>query len=198
MENLQKLAVICGPTASGKSAVAVALAKAVGGEIISADSMQIYRGMNIGTAKITPHEAEGIPHHLIDIAEPNELFSVAKYQRMAQQCMDEIAARGKLPILCGGTGLYIESVLYGHDQANVPPAPNYRADLEAYAAQNGVQALHDLLRAKQPQAAADIHPNNVKRVIRALEILKARGSLPAEAIRVPRYHAAMVGLDLPR
>lgn len=165
----QKLIVICGPTASGKTALAVSLAQKCAGEIISADSMQVYRGMDIGTAKPTETERGGVPHHLLDCVDPGEDFGAAMFQRMARACIDDITSRGKIPILCGGTGLYINATVYPLTFDNADPDDSYRRELLEYAAKNGNEALHALLAKADPESAASIHPNNVRRVIRALE-----------------------------
>ncbi|KAB3527256.1 tRNA (adenosine(37)-N6)-dimethylallyltransferase MiaA [Alkaliphilus serpentinus] len=161
---------IVGPTAVGKTDTAIYLAKKYNGEIISADSMQIYRYMNIGTAKPTPVEMEGIPHHLLDIVEPDEEFSVAEFQQMAKEKIKEILAKGKLPIVAGGTGLYINSLLYDMDFTSTISNWKLRNQLEEEAQVKGNQYIHDKLKEIDPAAADRIHPNNVKRVIRALEV----------------------------
>lgn len=166
---------IVGPTAVGKSALAVRLAKKYNGEIISCDSMQVYRGMDIGTAKVTEAETEGIPHHLIDIKDPTDDFSCADYATLARAKIDEISARDKLPIFCGGTGLYLDAVLEIDSFGKTVADEAYRKEMEAYAAENGNEALHGLLREIDPVSADAIHFNNVKRVIRALEIFKCTG-----------------------
>ena len=166
---------VVGPTAVGKSSLAVKLAKKYNGEIISCDSMQIYRGMDIGTAKITPEEAEGIPHHLIDILEPWEQFSCADYAVLAKKAVDDIISRGKTPIFCGGTGLYLDSVLEISSFGETYADEELRHSLEEFANKNGASALHDMLREVDPESAEAIHANNVKRVIRALEIYKCAG-----------------------
>ncbi len=166
---------VVGPTAVGKSALAVRLAKKYNGEIISCDSMQIYRGMDIGTAKITDAEAEGIPHHLIDIKDPSEDFSCADYAVLAKAKIEEIASRGKVPIFCGGTGLYLDAVLEIDSFGKTVADPLYRQELEQLAKERGNEALHDILKEADPISADAIHFNNVKRVIRALEIYKCTG-----------------------
>ncbi|WP_214844640.1 tRNA (adenosine(37)-N6)-dimethylallyltransferase MiaA [Exiguobacterium sp. s150] len=162
--------VIVGPTAVGKTKTGIELAKAFNGEIVSGDSVQVYRGMDIGSAKVTVEEAEGIPHHLIDICDPDEPMSVAKFQQRARQAIDDIYARGKLPILVGGTGLYIRSILYDYEFAERPVNEALRASLEDEASRLGADALHERLRELDPRRAEQIHPNNVRRVIRALEV----------------------------
>lgn len=174
----QPLIVLTGPTAVGKTALSIRLARAVGGEIISADSMQVYRHMNIGSAKITPEEMEGIPHHLIDVLEPDEDFNVVTFQTLAKEALRGIYERGHIPILAGGTGFYIQALLYDIDfQENEEQSP-IREELEALAAREGGQApaiLHAILEELDPQAAAQIHANNIKRVIRAIEYCRQTG-----------------------
>lgn len=169
------VAAIVGPTASGKTALAVDLALALGGEVVSADSMQVYRGMDIGTAKPTQEQMRGVPHHMIDVAEPYESFSVVRYTAMAGQCIRGIRACGGLPILAGGTGLYLDSLLSGLDFGAIPSLPGYRLELEALAGERGAGYLHGLLAGCDPESAARLHPNDVKRVIRALETYRATG-----------------------
>ena len=198
--NKQKLLVVLGPTATGKTALAIRLARRWGGEIISADSMQIYRGLDVGTAKATPQEQALAPHHLIDIRDPEELFSVAEFTALARQAVAEIAARGNLPILTGGTGLYISSLREGLAFSDEPPDNGTRARLAREAAELGAAAMHTRLAGVDPETAAAIHPNNVKRVLRALELYEKTGrtmsgqraaSRPPE----PPYDALVLGLD---
>ncbi|MGA9467919.1 MAG: tRNA (adenosine(37)-N6)-dimethylallyltransferase MiaA, partial [Exiguobacterium marinum] len=146
------------------------LAKAFDGEIVSGDSVQVYRGMDIGSAKVTKEEAEGIPHHLIDICDPDDAMSVAMFQQLARAAIDDIYARGKLPIIVGGTGLYIRSILYDYEFVERPVDEALRADLERLAEVEGREALHQRLVELDPERAATIHPNNVRRVVRALEV----------------------------
>ena len=172
----KKLIAVVGPTASGKTALSIALAKELGGEIISCDSMQIYRGMDIGTAKPTLCEMDGIVHHLIDIVDPSENFSAADYAILAKAKIDEVYAKGKTPIFCGGTGLYLDSVVRPTAYGASEPEPEYREELFAIAKEDGgVDRLHAMLREVDPESADAIHKNNVKRVIRALEIYKSSG-----------------------
>lgn len=172
---LPPLIVVTGPTAAGKSRLSVALAKRIGGEIISADSMQVYRHMDIGSAKITEEQMQGVPHHLIDVLEPWEDFNVVIFQRKCRECLREIYRRGHIPILAGGTGFYIQAVLREIDFTQNQENTAYRRELEQLAASQGVQALHELLRQADPASAAAIHPNNVKRTIRALEYFHLTG-----------------------
>ena len=169
------LIVVAGPTASGKSAAAVELARMIDGEIVSADSMQVYRYMDIGSAKITKEEMMGIPHYLIDIADPTEDFDVVRYAREAKATVSDIISRGKVPILCGGTGFYIQAVTRDIDFSETGSLPEYREALAAYASQHGNAALHERLRDIDPVSYETIHPNNLKRVIRALEYYKETG-----------------------
>ncbi len=169
------LIILTGPTSVGKTALSIALAKAVNGEIISADSMQVYKQMDIGTAKITKDEMEGIAHYLIDELEPWEDFNVVKFQQLAKHYMNEIYAKSKVPILVGGTGFYIQAVLYDIDFTENETDNEYRAHLEQLLQDRGAQYLHDLLVKADPKSAEVIHPNNSKRVIRALEYLKLTG-----------------------
>lgn len=169
--------VLAGPTAVGKTKMSIRLAKAIGGEIISADSMQVYRHMDIGSAKIRPEEMEGVPHHLIDVLEPSEEFHVVKFQQMAKEAMTGIYDRGHIPILTGGTGFYIQAVLYDIDFTKESGDDAYRKELEDFAERSGAEALHERLAAVDPKAAKDIHPHNIKRVIRALEYHHQTGDL---------------------
>lgn len=164
-----------GPTASGKTAFSVQLAKRLGGEIVCADSMQIYKGLDVGTAKATKEEMEGVPHHLMDFLPPEQTFSVADFVDAANREVKDIAARGRLPILVGGTGLYIESFLNGVRFAEQKADPALREKLEQEAAALGPEAMHQKLAAVDPDYAATVHPNNVGRVIRALELYYSTG-----------------------
>ena len=170
-----RVVAIGGPTATGKTALSVALAKRFGGEIISADSMQIYQGLDVGTAKVTPEEMQGVPHHLVDILTPDKAFSVADFTAMAGKLEEEISARKKLPILVGGTGLYITSLLNGIGFTPEKVDPAIRQELQARLQAEGSQALYAELAAVDPGYAAKVHPNNTPRVIRALELYRATG-----------------------
>ncbi|MFU0827538.1 MAG: tRNA dimethylallyltransferase [Lachnoclostridium sp.] len=170
------LIILTGPTAVGKSELSIELAKAIDGEIISADSMQVYKYMNIGTAKLTREEMGGIPHYLIDVLEPDEEFNVVKFKEYAIKYMDEIYAKGKIPIIVGGTGFYIQAVLYGIDFQETIEDTAYRKYLEAVYKKQGPEFLHEKLRQVDPASAAAIHPNNAKRIIRALEYYKQTGN----------------------
>ncbi len=190
---------VVGPTGSGKSALAVALAKHIDGEILSCDSMQIYRGMDVGTGKITEDEKETIPHHLLDIADPHEVYSCADYVRDAARCVEDVASRGKIPIFCGGTGLYLDSLLCARNFEQPEACPEYRAELEALAQSQGNGAVYQLLCRVDPESAAKIHENNLRRVIRALEIYRCRGITKSELdrqsqLQEKRYHSLVIGL----
>lgn len=176
----KKLIILSGPTAAGKTDLSIALAKAIDGEIISADSMQVYRGFDIGTAKIRPEEMEGIPHYLIDILGPEEDFSVFEFQRRAKECMEQIRQNGHIPIIVGGTGFYIQSVLYDIDFTQEETDRAYRRMLEEKAEKEGAEAVHRLLEEADPSAAAQIHANNIKRTIRALEFYHETGERISE------------------
>lgn len=177
--NKRKLIVLTGPTAVGKTKLSIALAKEVNGEIISADSMQVYKYMDIGSAKIRPEEMCGIKHYLVDCLEPQdpENFNVTRFQQMAKAAMEEIYAKGKVPILVGGTGFYIQSVVYDIDFTENDADTGYRTMLEHMAEEKGAEFLHDMLKVVDPKAAEEIHYNNTKRVIRALEFFHKTGSL---------------------
>ena len=163
------LIVLTGPTAVGKTKLSISLAKAVGGEIISADSMQIYKYMDIGSAKIMPEEMQGVPHYLVDELMPDEEFHIVRFQQMAKEAMERIYSHGHIPILVGGTGFYIQAVTRDIDFTEAIQEDGYRKELESMAEEKGPQYLHQMLREVDPKSAEDIHANNVKRVIRALE-----------------------------
>ena len=167
--------VICGPTASGKTALAAELALRLGGEVVSADSMQVYRRMDIGTAKPTPEETRGVPHHMIDVADPEENYSVARYVAEAVPIVDDILARGKLPIIAGGTGLYIDNLVAGRQFAPFEADSGLRQQLQAQARAEGLPSLYARLQTADPDAAGCIHPNDEKRIIRALEVWLSTG-----------------------
>ena len=178
-----KILAVAGPTASGKSALALRLAELFGGEIISCDSMQIYRRMNIGTAKPTEEELSRVKHRMIDIAEPDEDFSCADYVKIAAAETEAALVGGALPIFCGGTGLYLDAFLRGSDFGETQIDNELRRELELFARENGNEALHDMLREIDPESADAIHPNNVKRVIRAIEIYRTGGVTKSELDR---------------
>lgn len=193
--------IICvvGPTASGKTGLSVALAKALGGEVLSCDSMQIYRHMNIGTAKPTEAEMDGVPHHMIDVIDPDEAFSVGRYVEMADPILQDILSRGKPCIICGGTGLYVDSLMAGRTFAPFPETGR-RQELEALAAEKGIEAVLDLLRQFDPDSAARLHPSDQRRIVRAAEVYLETGktitqhNLETQAIP-PKYHPLWIGLD---
>ena len=198
----QRVIAVVGPTASGKTALGAALAKKLDGEIVSADSMQIYEGLDIATAKPTQEEMQGIPHHLISVIPRNRSFSVAEYVTLAGETIADIAARGKLPILVGGTGLYVDSLLGGMRFSEEGNDPKLREQLYARAEQEGREALHAQLASLDPEAAAVIHPNNVVRVVRALEVCISSGrtfsEIKAENAAAPSpYDSVLIGLDYP-
>ena len=193
---------VVGPTASGKSALGVALARSFGGEVISADSMQIYKGLDVGTAKVTPEETQGIPHHGVDILPPEQPFSVADFTALAGTLEREISGRGHLPVLVGGTGLYVQSFLYGVRFTAEKTPDGLREQLAAELAEKGPEALYAELQAVDPEAAAAIHPNNHVRVLRALEHYRATGKRLSEqkAASLPPekpYRSLILGLDFP-
>lgn len=191
--SLPNLIVILGPTACGKSSLGVALAKEYNGEIVSADSRQVYRGLDLGTGKITPGEMEGVPHHLLDVADPVEQFSVAQFQPMAYEAIDGILARGNLPFLVGGTGLYLRAVAEGYVFHEAPPDPILRAALEALP----TEALRDRLTAAGVELDEDCF-NNRPRLVRLIEKLENGEDPHAEAERRPRYNVLTLGVSYPR
>ncbi|MBD5117818.1 MAG: tRNA (adenosine(37)-N6)-dimethylallyltransferase MiaA [Clostridiales bacterium] len=192
--------VICGPTASGKTALAAELALRLGGEVVSADSMQVYRGMDIGTAKPTREETLGVPHHMLDVADPSENYSVARYVADAVPIVDDILARGKLPIVAGGTGLYIDHLVAGRRFAPFEADSGLREELQARANSEGLPALRAELEQVDPEAAARIHPNDEKRTIRALEVYLSTGKTITQHDREsrevsPRYTPLTIALN---
>lgn len=191
---MKKLLVVCGPTATGKSALAIELAKQFDGEVISADSRQVYKGLDIGSAKITQTEMDGVPHHLLDIAEPTDYFSVADFQTLAQEVITDIHTRGKLPIICGGTGMYIDSVVYGTQFPEVPPNEPLRKEL----AKLTTEELYEELQKIDPDRAIEIDRHNPVRLIRAIEIATALGSVPKIETYNSKYNVLWIGLDLPK
>ena len=195
--------VLTGPTAVGKTSLSISLAKTVNGEIISADSMQVYKKMDIGSAKIPPEEMQGIPHYLVDVLEPEEEFHIVKFQQMAKKAMEDIYSRGKIPILVGGTGFYIQAVTKDIDFTEAQQENDYRKELEALAEEKGGEHLHEMLRKVDPVSADAIHAHNVKRVIRALEFYHQNGS-PISAHNEEQkqhespYNLAYFVLNMPR
>lgn len=166
---MKPLVILAGPTAVGKTALSIKLAKKINGAIISADSMQVYKHMDIGSAKVMPEEMEGIPHYLIDVLEPSEEFNIVRFQQMAKEALAQIYAAGQVPIIAGGTGFYIQSLLYDIDFSKEEADVTYRNELSSYAKEHGAHALHEKLKEIDPVSYETIHENNVKRVIRALE-----------------------------
>jgi len=200
---MENVIVIIGPTASGKTKISIELAKRINGEIISADSMQIYKYMDIGTAKASAEEMDGIKHYLIDEVYPDEEFSVARFKELAQKYIDEILKKGKIPIVVGGTGLYIDSLIYNINFSETVCDWSFREQLKKEAEEKGNEYLHNMLREVDPKAAEKIHPNNVKRVIRALEVHKFSGvkiSQQQEESRKepPKYNFIIFGLRMNR
>lgn len=199
-ENKEPLIILTGPTAVGKTRLSVELAKQIGGEIISADSMQVYRNMDIGSAKVTKEEMQGVAHYLIDELDPQEEFHVVKFQEYAKRYIRRILEKGRIPILVGGTGFYIQSVLYDIDFTENGGDLSYRASLQTIAREKGAQALHAMLAAVDPDSAALIHANNIKRVIRALEFYHETGEQiskhnEAERAKESPYQAAYFVLN---
>lgn len=194
-----RLICITGPTASGKTALSIALAQRLQTEIISADSMQVYRGMDIGTAKPTLAERQGIPHHMLDILDPEEPFSVARFVEIADQHAQGIIQKGKVPIVAGGTALYMDALIAGNTFAGGETDLALREELQTLAEREGVTAVHDRLRAVDPDYAAQLHPNNLKRVIRALEVYCQTG-MTLQALnlqnkrKAPKYNAVIIGV----
>lgn len=181
MKQSDKVIAIVGPTASGKTSLSIELAKRLDGEIINGDAMQVYKGLDIGTAKITEDEMEGIPHHLFDIKEPTDSFSVAEYQTVVRSCIEDIRSRGKQPIIVGGTGLYIQSVLFDFRFTEVAGDEAVRAELEKeLETEGGAERLYERLQKLDPSSAEKIHPNNHRRLIRALEIIEVTGKTKNE------------------
>lgn len=197
---MDRIIVVCGPTASGKTALAVELAKMYGGEVISADSMQIYTDMDIASAKATPEEQQGIPHHLLGFLDPSESFSVADYVKLCGEAARDIISRGKLPIICGGTGLYISSFVDNLTFDDSRTDYEFREEMRRFAEENGNAALLEKLREIDPETAAELHENNVGRIIRALEVYKTTGHTISEAKRMSRqspspYEFIMLTID---
>lgn len=197
---MSKVLVICGATASGKTSLSVACAKAFNGEIISADSLLVYKGLDIGTAKPSMEERDGVPHHLIDVVSPTESFSVNDYERMALPVLEDLLQKGKTPIICGGTGFYINSLLYKSQFGNVGANEEIRAYYEDLANRLGKEYVHAILREKDAESAEKLHPNDVKRVIRALEIYDVTGKAKSaqQDEYLPRFDFTAVSIEYPR
>lgn len=199
----QRLIAIAGPTASGKTALSIELSRRISGEVVSCDSMMVYRGMDIGTAKPTRAEMDGIPHHMIDVADPAENYSAARYRDEARAVIADIASRGHMPIMCGGTGLYIDAVTRDMSFARTPADDELRARLEKELNEQGAQSMHDRLSEIDPPTAARLHANDTRRVLRALEIYYSTGapmSQSAERTGENRelYDLTLISLNMPR
>ncbi|WP_028548520.1 tRNA (adenosine(37)-N6)-dimethylallyltransferase MiaA [Paenibacillus sp. UNC451MF] len=196
------LLVLVGPTAVGKTKLSLRLASEYGAEIISGDSMQVYRGMDIGTAKVTPEEQNGVPHHLIDIHDPDHPFSVAEFQERSRGLIQDIHNRGNLPFIVGGTGLYVESVCYDYQFSEVGSDDAYREEQRLYAEKHGNEALWERLREVDPELAQRLHPNDQRRIIRALEVFHLTGERLSEQLKVQKkqspYELCIVGLTMDR
>ncbi|GGA24775.1 tRNA (adenosine(37)-N6)-dimethylallyltransferase MiaA [Paenibacillus physcomitrellae] len=196
------LLVLVGPTAVGKTNLSIELAKSFSCEIISGDSMQVYRGMDIGTAKISEQEMEGVPHHLIDVLEPDDAFSVARFQSACAELIPAITSRGNLPFIVGGTGLYVESVCYEYQFSEAEADEAFRQEQQRFADEHGTEALHVKLAAVDPASAAKLHPNDVRRVIRALEIYHLTGQTLSSQLagqqKISPYHLCIIGLTMDR
>ena len=197
---MNKILVVCGATATGKTALAAECARILHGEVISADALLVYKGLNIGTAKPTQAEMRGVPHYMIDVCEPTEAFSVSDFERLALPLMEDILSRGKTPVLCGGTGFYMNALLYKSSFGNTPADLRVRQEYERMEKEKGREHLHALLQEADPESAHRLHPNDVKRVIRALEIYALTGQKKSaqkdEAI--PRFPFCAVAYDYPR
>lgn len=199
---MKDLIAVVGPTATGKTEYAIRLAQRLNGEIVSCDSMQLYKFMDIGSAKPTKEEQAAVKHYLVDEIDPREPFSVAEYQKRAKKAIAEIHAKGKLPILAGGTGLYLNSILYEMDFSTPPADSGYREKLETLAREQGKESVYRLLEEKDPAAASRIHPNNTKKIIRALETVELGGEgirpFSAASVPSPEYRPFLIGLTRDR
>lgn len=198
----RKILIIGGPTAVGKTDLSIEAALLLNGEIVSADSMQIYRYMDIGSAKPTPEERSRVPHHLVDEIDPAQSFSVFEYQKRARAAIEDIFSRGKTPVIAGGTGLYVNSLIYNMDFSERPDDNSFRKEMEALAEREGTEALHRLLAGKDPEAGKRIHPNNTKKIIRALEILEEGQervkSFEESFVKNEDYDRCLIGLTRDR
>ena len=199
-EQKKKIIVVCGPTASGKSALAVEIALKFGGEIVSADSVSVYKGLDIGSAKPSEEEKKGVPHYLIDVASPKDSFSVGDYEELAVPAVEDISGRGKIPVICGGTGFYVNSVLYRMSYGLSKGDIGIRRKYERAAEEKGREFVYSILKEKDPETAAKLHPNDLVRVIRALEIFDATGVKKSDIKdeMVPRYDFIALMPTLPR
>ncbi|UTR17113.1 tRNA (adenosine(37)-N6)-dimethylallyltransferase MiaA [Salipaludibacillus sp. LMS25] len=199
--NHKPLVVLVGPTAVGKTALSIRLAKRFHGEIVSGDSMQVYRGMDIGTAKITHQEMAGIPHHMLDIVNPDDPFSVADFQAEAKRAINSLHNQNKLPLLVGGTGLYVNAVMYNYHFSEAQGDPVFRDKMEIYAQEHGKDALHNKLQTIDPVSYRELHPNNMRRVIRALEVYHLTGKPLRSNENEPQsssYSPIVIGLTMER
>ena len=197
---MAKVLVICGATASGKTSLSLDCAECLNGEIVSADSMLVYTGLDIGTAKPSMEERRGIPHHMIDVVSPKESFSVSDYEKTALPIVERLLSAGKTPIICGGTGFYINSLLYKSQFGNVGANEKIRAEYERLADEKGKEYVHAILREKDPESAEKLHFNDVKRVIRALEIYDITGKAKSaqQDKPIPRFDFVSVSIEYPR
>ena len=197
---MPKVLVICGATASGKTALSVACAKQLNTEIISADSLLVYRGLDIGTAKPDMEERDGVPHHMIDVVEPTQNFSVSDYEDSALPVLERLLSEGKTPIICGGTGFYVNSLLYKSQFGNIGANEEIREKYEKMVQEHGKEFVHAILKEKDPASAEKLHYNDTKRVIRALEIVESTGKPKSEQCdnRIPRFDFVAVSIDYPR
>jgi len=196
-ENKKPLLVVLGPTASGKTALSLKIAKTIGGEIISTDSRQIYRQMRIGTDVIMEDQQEGVPHHLLEIRNPDETLSLAEYKDLAEEKIDEIYKRGNIPMLVGGTGLYISAITQNYELPRIPPNLELREELEGEAKEKGNQYVHDILKKLDLETAEKIHPNNLRYVIRAIEIAREVGK-KRDSKKESTYQPFYIGINWPR
>lgn len=194
METKQKIIAIVGPTASGKTSLSIEVARLVDGEVISADSRQVYTGLNIGSGKVTKREMRGVPHHLLDVASPKRTISVVQYEKLATRAIKDILKRGKIPIICGGTGLYVDAILTNASFPEVPPNAELRKKLEELS----VEKLFKKLQKLDPARAGTIDAKNPRRLIRAIEIATALGKVPVRTEPTPRYDTLWIGLALPK
>lgn len=197
----KRIIVVCGPTAVGKTKYAIEIARALGGEIVSADSMQLYKFMDIGSAKPTPEEQSMCRHHLVDMIDPREPFSVSRFQKLAKEAIADIFGRGLVPVISGGTGLYVNSLIYDMDFSAPPGDEEKRRELYALAEKRGNEYLHLLLAEKDKDAAARIHPNNLKKVVRAIEAAENGGRIPdfeQSFVKTGDYDTVIIGLERER
>jgi tRNA dimethylallyltransferase len=192
MNKKQKLVVIVGPTASGKSDLAVRIAKEINGEVISADSRQVYKGLNIGTGKITKREMRGVKHYLLDVADPKKVFTASNFKTLAEKAIEEILSRGKMPIICGGTGFYIDAVLGEKQIPEVPPDLKLRKELE----KKTTEELFEILKKNDPERAGNIDSKNPRRLIRAIEIAQVLGKVPKIELRSMNYELCKIGIKI--